>query len=204
MIVLYFREGLYRVQYMRRTDSIIETNEAPEMSRELRNGGKMSETYVECLVARKSSAILTFLKMLLIMLTVVFVVIGVVFIPGLLVAIVTGVGAYFATMNANVEYEYLYLDREISVDKVMAKSKRKKAGAFSIEQMEIFAPLNSHRLDSYRNRELKTLDYSSGIAAQPERRYMMVWNGSTKIILEPNEAMIKAVQSVAPRKVFTD
>lgn len=164
----------------------------------------MSETYVECLVARKPSAVLTFLKMLLTMLTVVFVVVGVVFIPGLLVAIVTGVGAYFATMNANIEYEYLYLDKEISVDKVMAKSKRKKAGTFAIEQMEIFAPLNSHRLDSYRNRELKTLDYSSGVAAQPERRYMMVWNGNTKIIFEPNAEMVRAVQSVAPRKVFTD
>lgn len=70
--------------------------------------------------------------------------------------------------------------------------------------MEIFAPLNSHRLDSYKNRNLKTLDYSSGIAAQPERRYMMVCNGDTKVILEPNAEMIKAVQGVAPRKVFTD
>lgn len=164
----------------------------------------MSETYVECLVARKPSTVLTFLKMLLIMLTVVFVLIGVVFTPGLLVAIITGVGAYFATMNANIEYEYLYLDREISVDKVMAKSKRKKAGVFQVDQMEIFAPLNSHRLDSYRNRDLKTLDYSSGIAVQPERRYMMVWNGSTRVILEPNEELVKAVQSIAPRKVFTD
>ena len=107
-------------------------------------------------------------------------------------------------MKADLEYEYLYLDREISIDKVMAKSRRKKAGSFAIEKMEIFAPLNSHRLDSYKNRELKTLDYSSRIAAQPERRYMMVWNGDTKIILEPNEEMIRAVQSVAPRKVFTD
>ena len=70
--------------------------------------------------------------------------------------------------------------------------------------MEIFAPLNSHRLDSYKNRQMKTADYSSGIAAQPERRYMMVWNGDTKVIIEPNAEMIKAVQSVAPRKVFTD
>ncbi len=164
----------------------------------------MSETYVECLVARKPSTILSFLKILLIMLTVVFVLIGAIFLPGLVVAAITGIGAYFATMNANVEYEYLYLDREVSVDKVMAKSRRKKAGAYSTEQMEIFAPLNSHRLDSYRNRNLKTIDYSSGIAAQPEKRYMMVLNGDTKIILEPNEAMVKAIQSVAPRKVFMD
>lgn len=164
----------------------------------------MSETYVECLVARKSSPLVRFLKILFIMLTVVFVIIGVVFIPGLLVAIVTGVAAYFSYMNADVEYEYLYLDREISVDKVMARSRRKRAGCYNLEQMEIFAPLNSHRLDSYRNRQLKTIDYSSGIASQPEKRYMMIWNGDTKIILEPNADMIKAVQSVAPRKVFTD
>ncbi len=164
----------------------------------------MSETYVECLVARTGSPLLRFLKMLFIMLTVVFVVIGVVFIPGLLVAIGTGIAAYFSYMNADVEYEYLYLDREISVDKVMAKSRRKKVSSYSLEKMEIFAPLNSHRLDSYRNRQLKTVDYSSGIAAQPERRYMMIWNGDTKIILEPNAEMVKAIQAIAPRKVFTE
>ena len=164
----------------------------------------MGETYVECLVARKPSTIMTFLKILLMMMTVVFVLIGLIYIVGLIVAAVAGVGAYFATMNANLEYEYLYVDKEISIDKVMAKSRRKKVGTFSIEQMEIFAPLNSHRLDSYRNREGKIVDYSSGIASQPERRYMMVCDGGTRVILEPNEALVKAVQNIAPRKVFTD
>ena len=110
----------------------------------------------------------------------------------------------FATMNANIEYEYLYLDREVSVDKVMAKSRRKKANTFSVDKMEVLAPLNSHRLDSYRNRNAKTLDYSSGVAAQPGRRYMMVCEGDVKVIFEPNAEMVKAIQSIAPRKVFTD
>ena len=52
----------------------------------------MSETYVECLVARKPSVLLSFLKILLIMLTVVFVLIGAIYIPGLVVAAITGVG----------------------------------------------------------------------------------------------------------------
>ena len=164
----------------------------------------MSEIYVECLVARKSSVILSFLKILLTMLTVVFIMVGGVYLPGLVIAIVTGVGAYFAGMNASIEYEYLYLDREISVDKVMAKSRRKKANTFSVDKMEIMAPLNSHRLDSYRNRNSRTLDYSSGIAAQPERRYMMVCEGDMKVIFEPSAEMVKAIQNVAPRKVFTD
>ena len=164
----------------------------------------MSDTYVEYMVAKKPSVIMKFLKILLIMLTVVFVLIGFFNFIALIIAAAAAAGAYFASLNADIEYEYLYLEREISVDKVMAKSRRKKVGTFSMEQMEIFAPLNSHRLDSYRNMNTKTLDYSSGIANQPERRYMMIYNGNTKVILEPNEAMIKAVQSVAPRKVFTD
>lgn len=164
----------------------------------------MGDTYVEYMVAKKPSVILTFLKILLIMLTVVFVLIGFFNFIALIIAAAAAAGAYFASLNADIEYEYLYLEREISVDKVMAKRRRKKVGTFSVEQMEIFAPLNSHRLDSYRNMNTKTLDYSSGIANQPERRYMMIYNGNTKVILEPNEAMIKAVQSVAPRKVFTD
>ena len=166
----------------------------------------MSETYVECLVARKSSMLMTFLKFFLIMMAVVLLLFGVgtAYVVPLILGIVAGVGAYFATMNANIEYEYLYVDKEISVDKVLAKSKRKKAGTYSVEQMEIFEPLNSHRLDSYRNRDTKTVDYSSGIESQPERRYMMVCNGGIRVILEPNEALIKAVQTVAPRKVFTD
>ena len=130
--------------------------------------------------------------------------IGIVFTPVLLFAIVTGIGAYFAYMNADIEYEYLYLDKEISIDKVMAKSKRKKAATYDINHMEILAPVNSHRLDSYKNRNGKTADYSSGIVEQPDRRYMMVLDGDVKVILEPNEEMIKAIQTIAPRKVFMD
>lgn len=166
----------------------------------------MSETYVECLVAKKPSLLLTFLKFFLIMIAAVVLIFSMLLsnLVGLIVAVAAGVGAYFATMNANIEYEYLYVDKEVSIDKVLAKSRRKKAGTYSVEQMEILAPLNSHRLDSYKNRDAKTVDFSSGIAAQPERRYMMVCNGGTRVILEPNEALIKAIQTVAPRKVFTD
>ena len=165
----------------------------------------MSESYVELLVARKPNFALRFLKMLLIMLTVAFVLILILLpgVVGLFLAALAGVGAYFANMYASVEYEYLYVGKEISVDKVLAKSKRKKAGNYTVDQMEIMAPLGSHRLDSYRNRQMKTVDYSSGVAQQPEKRYMMVMN-DCQVILEPNETMLKAIQDVAPRKVFRD
>ena len=91
----------------------------------------MNDTYVECLVKAKASNGVRLLKGLLITLTVLFAmvmfVLGPVF---LLLAVITGVGAYFANMFADVEYEYLYLDKEISVDRVMAKSTRKKVATY--------------------------------------------------------------------------
>ena len=163
----------------------------------------MSDTYVECLVARKSSFPLRLFKTILMMLTVCFFIIGLASPLMLVVAIVLGVASYFAYMNADIEYEYLYLDKEISIDKVLAKSRRKKAAVYSVDKMEVLAPVKSYHLDAYRNRELKTVDYSSG-EADDKNKYVMVYEGNLKVILEPNAEMVKAIQAVAPRKVFTD
>lgn len=166
----------------------------------------VSETYVECLVKKKPTFMRNFIKTLLIMLTVCFCIIGAGgFVPGFLAAIATGVGAYFAYMNADIEYEYLYLDKEVTVDKIMAKSKRKKAAAYDIERMEILAPIKSWHLDDYKNRTMKkTIDFSQGVVNEPDTRYVMIYEGSIKIIWEPNPEMLKAIRLVAPRKVFTD
>ena len=92
----------------------------------------------------------------------------------------------------------------MSVDKIFNKTRRKKAEKFELDRIEIFAPINSWHLDGVKNRDLKTTDYSSGVAGQPDKRYLMIYNGDRKVIMEPNPAMVKAMQSVAPRKVFSD
>ena len=120
----------------------------------------------------------------------------------LIIGVVIGIAAYFIYMNANLEYEYLYLDKELSIDKVMAKSKRKKVASFDMEKMEIMAPLNSYQLDSYKNRNVKIVDYSSGEEKQPDLRYAFYYDGKQKVIFEPNAEMVKAIQMIAPRKVF--
>ena len=164
----------------------------------------MSETYVECLVKKKSSGGMLFLKILLSMITVVFVLVGFALWPALLIGIAAGVGTYFVTLNGDLEYEYLYLDKEISIDKVMAKTKRKRVARYELERMEILAPMKSWHLDEYKNRTVKTVDYSSGVEKQPEVRYVMYYDGGTKVIFEPSREMLQAIKNVAPRKVFTD
>jgi len=121
-----------------------------------------------------------------------------------IVAILCGVGAYFANGQCDIEYEYLYLDKEITIDKVMNKAKRKRVAVYELDKIEIFAPIKSYQLDGYKNRTAKEVDYSSRKEELPDRRFVFFYDGTTKVILEPNAEMVKALKNVAPRKVFTD
>lgn len=164
-----------------------------------------NDTYVEVLVKKENKLGGKVLKFITIALTVVFGMFGLMGIPvALIAAVVFGVGAYFVSLNTDLEFEYLYVDKEFTVDKVMARTRRKKVETFDMERMEILAPMKSYHLDSFKNRTAKETDYSSGVVAQPEKRYVMYYDGSRKIILEPNIEFVKAIQMIAPRKVFTD
>lgn len=164
----------------------------------------MSDVYVECLIQAKRSGAAKAVTVILIVLTVLFCLTMFMFPIAMLLAMGTGVGAYFANLYSHVEYEYLYLDKELVVDKILAQSKRKRVATYSLDRMEIFAPIKSWHLDSFKNRNVKVVDYSIGQELQPDGRYAMYYEGGTKVILSPSEDMIKALKSVAPRKVFND
>ncbi|MCI8463248.1 MAG: hypothetical protein HFG25_09950 [Lachnospiraceae bacterium] len=166
----------------------------------------MSEAYVECLVKAKPSILGKFFKYLLIMLTValallMFLTMNVIL---MILAVVTGVGAYFVNLFTDLEYEYLYLDKELVIDKVMAKSRRKRVATYSLDKVEILAPIKSYHLDNYKNRNVKQKDYSIGIEEKPDLRYAMYYEGGEKLLLSPSPEMIKIMKNVAPRKVFSD
>lgn len=165
-----------------------------------------SDTYVECLVSRKPSALLKFLQILLIMLTIAFFLLGFLYIGwlGLILALILGILAYTVYLRSDIEYEYLYLDREITVDRISAKTKRKRVATYGIDRMEILAPIKSYHLDNFKNRKTTDKDFSSGVESQPDKRYVMYFEGSDRVILEPSEEFVKAVANVAPRKVFKD
>jgi hypothetical protein len=86
----------------------------------------------------------------------------------------------------------------------LIKASARRPGLMNLIKWRVFAPVNSYHLDEYRKRTVKEYDYSTAAASQPEKRYAMYYNGDSKIILEPNEELIKAIRNVAPRKVFTD
>ena len=174
------------------------------MSRQEKVGIIMNETYVECLVAKKPSTLLSVLKGLLIAAVVICFLLSTMIWICLLLALVACVGVYFTAQHAKIEYEYLYVDKEITIDKIMNQSKRKRVETFDINEMEMFAPIRSWHLDSLKGRDYKETDYSSGIAGQPDKRYVMIYRGNRKVIFEPSMEFVQALRNIAPRKVFVD
>ena len=164
-------------------------------------------SYVECLVASKAAPVVKFLSVLSLVLAVGFFLLSLMGfgIIGLILCVLAGVAYYFLSLNANIEFEYQYCDKEITVDKILNKSRRKNVGKYEVSKIDALAPSRSYHLDEYKNKTLKTVDYSSREKnPQPDPTYTFIYDGKEKVIFEPTEEFVAAVKSVAPRKVFTD
>ena len=167
----------------------------------------MNESYIEYLVKRKASPIQTAVKYLLYVWAAFLLFFG--FLGNLtfmVLGAICGAIAYFYTMNADIEYEYLFLGRDFSVDKIHAKSKRKRMMEFDLERLEIMAPAKSHRLDSYRtNKKYVLYDFSSHY--EGEETYCFIYAGDSevsKVLIDMTEEMLQCFKNVCPRKVFMD
>jgi len=165
----------------------------------------MSDTYVECMVKKTTTMATKFMKYFLMFMSILAGLALFMFLKsptiGFFSMILMGVGAYYYAVFSEVEFEYLYVDKTITVDKIYSQSRRKRIAVYDVEKMEVLAPMNSSKLDDYKNRDVKTTDYSSGYSQDPEQRYVFYYEGKQKIIIEPSEAFVKAIYNVAPRKV---
>ncbi len=165
-------------------------------------------SYVECLVSSKASPIMVVLKGVTLALTIMFFIASFLLgfgIVGMILTIAAGVAYYFVSLNASIEFEYQYCDREITVDKVLNKSRRKNIGKYDVGRIEAMAPSKSYHLDEYKNKTYKVLDFSAREKdPQPDPTYTIYYDGKEKIILEPTKEFVEAIKNVAPRKVFFD
>ena len=167
----------------------------------------MGDLYSEYLVKKKPTALDAVIKYGLIILTVLAALAGLFVSPVILVlAVIFGVVSYFVIPKTDIEYEYLFVNGELDIDMVMAKTKRKKVNTFDLREADLIAPVNSQRMTYYNNNsKLKTLDYSSG--DESHRRFAVIIraDGATcKVILEPDDTMAQAIKNSAPSKVFLD
>lgn len=164
----------------------------------------MGDSYREILVKKETTMGDKLKKAGLIGVTALCVVSGILISPIFLIgALVFGILSCVLIPRLDLEYEYLYVNGELDIDKIMSKQKRKKCSSYDMNMLEILAPSNSHALDSYRNKQgLKVKDYTSCNEKVPS--YTLIFNldnGQEMVKLELDDAVIADIRRIAPRKV---
>lgn len=98
----------------------------------------------------------------------------------------------------SIEYEYSFLNGELTVDKIIGQRKRKTVDTFDIKNAEVIAPSSSDYITG-RAGNIKKLDYSTG--EKDGRVYSMIINhneGLVEVIFEPNGKVLDAMFHVRP------
>lgn len=160
----------------------------------------MSDFYTEKLVKKQQGTKELIIKAVLVAVAVtsvisIFLLRVIFFIPVIIIALVI-----FAIYQMDVEYEYLYVNGDLDIDKITHKSRRKRKFSASVDDMEFLAPLGDPGLHSYS--QAKVLDYSSG--RQDADVYAMIvrQNGElVELMFEPDETILEGMWMMAPRKV---
>ncbi len=162
----------------------------------------MNESYGEYLVSKKKRPVDSALKIILTVITILFVFAGFLHILFLIGAVLAGIANYLYSRNVDLEYEYLYVDKELTIDKIMNKQARKHVKTLELSKMEVLVKEKSHEVEGYRRRIKKTYDFSSG--ASETEKYVMMYNEEgdiVQILLEMDEHMLNCIKAVFPRQV---
>ncbi len=160
----------------------------------------MSDYYTEQLVKRKAPASAMLIKILLILVTVLSVV-AVMMIPfGIIITALLICLDVYLFHNMDLEYEYLYVNGNLDIDKIMAKTRRKRIFSMELSEMEVIAPAGAPELRPYQG--IKAKNFGSGNPNAKVYEMIIAQKGDKqKIAFEPNETILEGMRMMAPRKV---
>lgn len=166
----------------------------------------MKDVYVEWMVSKKrsltdrimraASIVVLVISILLLLLTGSMIL--------FIVAIAAGVGVYFAFNYTDVEYEYVYINGEFSIDRILAKSRRKRIEKLDTGRIEVVAPLKSRWLDGHAHKKYRECDYTTGVITPNSHVFVMYYNEGKKVLFEPSREFMEAMKATLPHKVHLD
>ena len=164
----------------------------------------MGDFFSEWIVKRKTPQNVKVIQTLLVIVCVLSCALIIIPYVGVLVVAVIIFLTYIYFKNNDVEWEYALVEKTMYIDKIMKKSKRKRMGEYDLAKTEVMAPEGSAYIKEYDSKNLKVMDFSSLI---PEnKKYVMVIlnnNELVKLVLEPNERMLKELRDIIPRQLHT-
>lgn len=163
----------------------------------------MNDVYVEWLVAKKRnlfgkvSRVVCLLASILLWIGALGYVNTIVLIFAVLVSIIT----YFLFCFTDLEYEYVYINGELMVDRILKKSMRKRMINIEASEMEVVAPMTSPKVDGYKHRQWKEFIFTSGYEKNQRKIYEIYCNNGIKVVFEPSREMLEAMKSQMFSKV---
>ncbi|MCL1862611.1 MAG: DUF6106 family protein [Defluviitaleaceae bacterium] len=119
---------------------------------------------------------------------------------GVIVIFALGFGARFLMGYLNVEYEYVFTNGELDIDIIYDRSRRKRIFSSHVKQFELMAYHDDKNHESALSTAQETRDYSSGVPGPSTYVFLTAHESKKlKIIIEPNDKMLKAISTVLTR-----
>ncbi len=167
----------------------------------------MRDTYAEYLVKHKNGVKETLLQLLIVFAAAFISFISVTFLAafvgGLSAVVVVGViyGAYYLVTSLFLEYECIFTNGDLDVDKIICQRKRQRLVTVKCENIEV--------LKKYVPEEHKNADYQTRIIAVEDEKksenYCIVarvqGKGKTLVVFTPNDKILDAIKKFAPKHV---
>ena len=171
----------------------------------------MNDVFIEYMIKRRvslsgvffrvlSSAVVAILALLMML---VFMTVGFTATYILFFVVLFGYVSYKVWQYTYVEYEYAYLNGELTIDRISGQYRRKRMEVLDIKNAEIIAPENSERLSGYNDKNFQSKDYSTRY--KNHKKYVVIApgrKGITKVIIEPNDAILEAMKTIKPRDFY--
>ena len=123
---------------------------------------------------------------------------------GMWLLLIAGIiyGAYLLIRSRKVEYEYILTNSELDIDKIIAKSRRKRICTIDFKDIERCAPITTEKYRfEYQNAQgIELTRDCSGDGSTPV--YFVDFHGDEKrqrILFQPKRRMIEAARKFNPR-----
>lgn len=121
--------------------------------------------------------------------------------------LLTAVAIVFFTVllikRTSVEYEYILTNNELDIDRITAKSNRKRLITVNFSDIEICAPV-SHEAFGSNQGIARTLDCTGNGSGALYFIDFASEKGKTRVIIEPPVSYIENVRRYNPSKIFID
>ena len=162
----------------------------------------MNDTYIELLVKKPDSKTATLLHKLMIGVGAVLFLAGLfTYLVFMLLGLVLLIGSIIPMLFTDIEYEYLLLGKEFTVDRIRKKENRKTVADYDLGTMVVMAPKGSEQLKLYE--QLKVVDYSSD--SEEGNPYEIVVDGKAgkvRVLVDTTQELVDTIRRMSPRNVY--